>query len=295
MDWLKRMNAAIDYIERNLDRDIDYSQAAKAACCSTYHFQRMFSFISEVSLSEYIRRRRLTMAAFELNHSGVKITDVALKYGYMSVDAFSRAFKTLHGLTPQQAKVRGARLKAYPKITFHISIKGSAELNYRIEEKTEFTVFGVETILHMDNERYKTEALNFWKKFYRTGMNLVLRPNPDGLYLAIMGYEDVGVSKMPFMICSVKKESDDTSGFREIYISAATWAIFPTEVVPRSQIAGSIQDVMNRIFTEWLPTACYEYASLPHCEFYYGTEENRYCEIWLPIIKVQESIKDNLQ
>lgn len=93
MDWLKRMNHALEYIETHLSEEIDYDQVAGTACCSAYHFQRMFSFITNVSLSEYIRRRRLTLAAFELQSGGVKVIDMALKYGYESPEAFSRAFK----------------------------------------------------------------------------------------------------------------------------------------------------------------------------------------------------------
>lgn len=69
MEWLDRMNDAVDYIELNLANEISYEKLAQIACCSTYHFQRMFSFITGVPLSEYIRHRRLTLAAFELQTS----------------------------------------------------------------------------------------------------------------------------------------------------------------------------------------------------------------------------------
>jgi AraC family transcriptional regulator len=92
MDWLEKMNSAMDYIEANLMNEISYDKAAHIACCSTYHFQRMFSFITNVSISEYIRRRRLTLAAFELQTSSIKVIDVAYKYGYETPEAFSRTF-----------------------------------------------------------------------------------------------------------------------------------------------------------------------------------------------------------
>jgi AraC family transcriptional regulator len=145
MDWLDRMNGAMDYIEAHLMEDISYDQVAKRACCSTYHFQRMFSFIADVPLSEYIRRRRLTLAAFELQMSTVKVIDIAFKYGYESPEAFSRAFKYLHGVMPTSARDKGVALKAYPRMSFHISIKGDVEMNYRIEEKQAFEMFGIST------------------------------------------------------------------------------------------------------------------------------------------------------
>lgn len=116
MDWLDRMNGAMDFIETHLDERINYEEVAKTACCSAYHFQRMFAFITDVPLSEYIRRRRLTIAAFELQCSDVKVIDVALKYGYESPEAFSRAFKALHGVMPTLARSNGMALKAFPRM-----------------------------------------------------------------------------------------------------------------------------------------------------------------------------------
>lgn len=138
MDSLKRMNDSINYIEENLDGEIDFKEVARLAFCSEYHFQRMFSFLAGVSLSEYIRRRRLTVAAFELNNSNIRIIDLAVKYGYKSPDSFTRAFQSLHGITPSEARCNSKSLKSYPRMTFQLSIKGENEMNYRIEEKKHF-------------------------------------------------------------------------------------------------------------------------------------------------------------
>ena len=104
MEWLKRLGAAIDYIEENLDKEISYDEAAHIACCSTYYFQRIFSYVSGVSLSEYIRRRKMTQAAFELQRTDNKVIDVAHKYGYSSPTSFNRAFQSVHGIAPIAAK-----------------------------------------------------------------------------------------------------------------------------------------------------------------------------------------------
>jgi len=152
MDWLTKMNEALDYIENNLTDDIDLTIVAQKACCSSYNFQRMFSFITDIPLAEYIRRRRLTQAALELQNSNAKVIDIAIKYGYDSPVSFSRAFNNIHGITPNEAKQAGVELKAYPKISFHISIKGGQEMNYRIEAKEAFDVFGIETIGSLSGE-----------------------------------------------------------------------------------------------------------------------------------------------
>lgn len=163
MDWLDRMNSAMEYIETNLADNISYDKIAQIACCSTYHFQRMFPFITGVSLSEYIRRRRLTLAAFELQTTDVKVIDVAMKYGYDSPEAFSRAFKNLHGIIPISVRDKGVSLKAYPRMSFHISIKGDIEMNYRIEQKRSFEMFGVYGLISSDMKTAFSEVPQFRK------------------------------------------------------------------------------------------------------------------------------------
>ncbi len=124
MEWIERLNKAIDYIEEHMGEKIDYDQVAKVACCSTYHFQRMFAYMANVSLSEYIRRRRMSLAAVDLQSGDEKVVDVALKYGYTSPTSFNRAFQSVHGIAPSLVKEEGVSLRAYPPISFKIIIKG---------------------------------------------------------------------------------------------------------------------------------------------------------------------------
>lgn len=135
MEWLKKLGAAIDYIEDNLDKEISYDEAARIACCSPYYFQRVFSYVSGVSLAEYIRRRKMTQAAFELQRADSRVIDVALKYGYSSPTSFNRAFQNVHGITPTAAKLGGSVLQAYPSIQFKIEITGESAMAYRIAQK----------------------------------------------------------------------------------------------------------------------------------------------------------------
>lgn len=124
MDWQKCMNQAIDYIEDNLSGNIDYSAAARHMNCSVWEFQRIFSFMAQVPLSEYIRRRRLTLAAHGIQTGKDKTIDVALRYGYNSPASFSRAFNQLHGATPKSARDGGVVLKVFPRLTFQFILKG---------------------------------------------------------------------------------------------------------------------------------------------------------------------------
>jgi AraC family transcriptional regulator len=143
MDWLKSMNRAMDYIEAHLEDDVDYDEIARIAYCPAGLFQRFFAIIADLPLSEYIRRRKLTMAAFDIVEGRQKVIDVAVKYGYDSPDSFAVAFKRLHGITPTAARERGVMLKAYPKLVFSLILKGDSEMNYRIEQKPAFRVAGM--------------------------------------------------------------------------------------------------------------------------------------------------------
>ena len=163
MNLLEKMNGALTYVEENLTGDIDFKKVAKLACCSEYHFKRMFSFLAGITLSEYIRRRRLSLAAFELNNSNTRIIDVAIKYGYSSPDSFTRAFQSFHGVTPSEARNNGQSLKTYSRVTFQLSIKGGSELNYRIVEKEAFRIVGIMKRVPIIFHGVNPEIASMWK------------------------------------------------------------------------------------------------------------------------------------
>lgn len=153
MEWIERLNDAIAYIEEHLTEEIDYEQLGQIACCSSYHFQRMFSYMAGVPLSEYIRRRKMSLAAADLQGKNMKVIDVAGKYGYHSPTAFNRAFQSVHGIAPSAVKNEGVPIKSFPPILFKITVKGVEEMNYRIETKEAFRIVGVSVPLHKEIEQ----------------------------------------------------------------------------------------------------------------------------------------------
>ena len=163
MEWLKNLSNAIEYIEDNLDKEISYEEAARIACCSTYYFQRLFSYVAGVSLSEYIRKRRMSQAAFELQRTDEKVLDVALKYGYTSPTSFNRAFQSVHGITPAAAKNKGNTLNAYPPIRFSVKITGGNAMPYHIAETGVIRIVGIRTSLTEDMEENQRIVPKFWK------------------------------------------------------------------------------------------------------------------------------------
>jgi len=283
MDWIKNLNASIDYIEANLANEISYDYAAKIACCSTYHFQRMFSYISEVPLSEYIRRRRLTLAAFELQSGDHKIIDVALKYGYGSAEAFSRAFKKLHGVIPISARDIGITLKAYPKMTFSITVKGENDMKYRIIKRESFRVFGVYTKVSTNRETAFEQVPQFFRKCDEELVpekinGLLGRFNDNHTISALYDHTE---STFKYMLCQfLPKGLNVPDEFTVIEVPSSTWAVFD---VPDC----NIQSMWKRIWAEWFIDSGYESVEGVQFEMYYGlaNHENVFGEIWIPVKK----------
>lgn len=140
MTWDERLNNAFDYIEENLASDIDLDNVASIMYQSKESFLRTFSFITNISIYEYIRKRRMTLAAIELQNNSVKIIDLAMKYGYESPESFTRAFKVIHGISPSAARKKGVKLSLYPRISFLITVKGDIEMDYQMDASNEQTV-----------------------------------------------------------------------------------------------------------------------------------------------------------
>lgn len=284
MEWLSRLNQSVDYIEEHLDHEIRFERAAQIAGCSTFHYQRIFSYLADIPLSEYIRRRRLTQAALKLQ-SGAKVIDVSFKYGYDSPTAFSRAFKNLHGIAPSGARKMGAPLKAYPRISFNLSIKGAAQMNYRIEKKEPFRIVGMKEHYCMNIEENFTKIPLMWQKAIQSGATI---PTLCGLMdkepFGMLGVSACMNGKDFDYYIAVSSSKDTPQGMSEFFVPAAIWAIFEC-IGPMPK---AIQELQKRIVSEWLPTSGYELANAPDIEVYpEGNQmsEDYRCEVWLPVKK----------
>ncbi len=284
MEWLVRLNRAVEYLEENLAGEIDYAHAAHIACCSTFHFMRMFSYIAEIPLSEYVRRRRMTSAAFDLQGGDAKVIDIALKYGYDSPTAFSRAFQSVHGISPSAARQEGVTLKAYPRMHFHITIKGDAEMDYRIEKKDAFRVAGVMEHFQLNVEENFSRVPQFWGETVQSGKFAEILSICNGGIPGALGISTCmdGRAFDYYIACATDKPVPP--GMAEYTVPAATWAIFPCT----GPMPAAIQALQKRIITEWLPTSGYEYADAPDIEVYFEgdvTAPDYQTEVWLPVVK----------
>lgn len=291
MEWLKQLNESLMYIERNLTGTIDIAQAAKLACCSPFHFQRMFSYMADVPLAEYVRRRRMTCAAQDLQSTDHKVLDIALRYGYDSPTAFNRAFQSVHGVPPSAARKEGITIKAYLPISFKISVKGVTEMNYRIETKPAIRIIGKkgEFKWSMEHQESFTEIPKFWTQQAQAGVIPTLLPHMNAEPMGLLGvsvaqYKDFTQSGTLDYYIAVASNDAVPEGIDVYEIPASTWGVFEC----KGPMPKAIQQMQQRIMTEWMPTSGYQYGDAADIEQY--TEGDQSSEdyityIWVPLKK----------
>ena len=280
MEWIERLNEAITYIEEHLTEEIDYERLGKIACCSSYHFQRMFTYMAGVPLSEYIRRRKMSLAAVDLQSTGIKIIDVAGKYGYNSPTAFNRAFQSVHGIAPSAVKNEGVSVKSFPPVSFKLIVKGVEEMNYRIETKDAFRIVGVSVPLEKDIEKNFAVIPRKWQETAINGTLQKLTGLMDTQPMGVLGVSTCNDTE-PWRYYIAVASSQTDRDLEEYTVPAATWAIFPGTGTNQS-----IQELERRIVTEWLPTSGYEYGNAPDVEVYLNPDpQNAQYEVWIPVVR----------
>ena len=288
MDWLAGMNNVLNYIEENITETIDYDKLAKMVCCSTYEFGRIFSFMAGVSISEYIRRRRLSLAAFDVQDENQKMVDIALKYCYESPASFTRAFREMHGTSPMAARKEGRSLKTYPKLSFKLTIRGMEEMSFKIVKKDSFKIMGLKGMSTSIAEAGDTLD-PLWRNFMDNYNRRLWNNGGDNNYYGAPLWQ-VGAywneSKNGETPCIIGAELGDRmmlEGMDIEVIPASSWAVFTI-----NRPAGAVIDeVYARIKTEWFPTSSYSRnPRIPNLEIYPpgdGSSPHYQWEIWMPV------------
>ncbi|MBQ4321259.1 MAG: AraC family transcriptional regulator [Oscillospiraceae bacterium] len=288
MDMLKQLNAAADYIETHLCETVEPSEAAKRACVTEDSFLRFFSYMTGMTLAEYIRRRRLTLAAEDLRNSDMRILDIAVKYGWESADAFSRAFTRQHGISPGTFRKSGGSLKVYSPVSFRIHIQGAKEMDLRFIELSETKLLGISR--QYDGEGYETrEALRhiLWSDegidvplqlcegtWNQTGSTAF-----DGVWFGLWYDGRYMIARAP--------EDVKPGCFEEYTLPAGTYAALKTgcggkawEEFPR---------LFDLIFESWLPSSEWKLrgdliAEVLHLQTDHDRrQKERWYEVWIPV------------
>lgn len=287
MEFIDGLQDALDYIERNLDKELNAADIARHAACSEFYFQRIFGLLCGVPLGEYIRNRRLTLAGSELASTDIKVTDAAFKYRYESPESFARAFGKFHGITPSEAKKKRRFLQCFSPITVKINLKGGILMNYKIVEKQEFHV--LERVgSHSTQDAANLSSIPaFWTECRENGtLDTLLKNTCDKTFVFGICYAPKnGADEFDYSVAAAcEKDAPVPQGLRKSVIPARTWAVF--ECV--GAMPDAIQTLWQKIVTEFFPSSGYSPTYELDVEAYGDGDMDAAdykSEIWIPVRK----------
>jgi len=285
---LKELNHVIDYIEEHLTDDLSLEVISEYAGVSDYHFRKIFFYLSGLTLSEYIKNRKLSEANKDLLN-GERVTDVAFKYGYQSVDGFTRAFKKWCGFLPSDVIKKG-KSKSFPKLSFVITVKGGISMEYRIEDKPAFNLVGVSKRVPMQFEGVNNEIVKLAYSIteeQRKEMHSLQNMEPYEIVNASYDSDTDFLKEEGYLthLIGVLTTEDKVSHLLDkVPVQACTWAVFPNE----GPFPSTLQQTMARIYSEWLPSSNYEVINAPSFSFTKMDQHKKdyaYSEVWVPVRK----------
>ncbi|NSP04741.1 AraC family transcriptional regulator [Enterococcus faecalis] len=282
---LANLNQAMDYIEEHLTEEVSFDELAKKTGISVYHFKRTFSFIAGMSLAEYIKKRRLAEANLALL-AGEKVTDVAFKYGYQSIEGFSRAFRDWSGQAPSEV-MKTQIQKTFPKFSFYIDIKGGQSMDVKLIEKPAFQIVGVSQKVPLQYQGENQAIMELAQRItpqQRAEMHTFDDIYPHQVVNASFDFQErrtIEGGEMTHMIGFATSQENTYEDLEQLSVPAHTWAVFPNE----GPFPQTSQETWARIFSEWLPSSGYQVVAAPEISFtqYQGPAEAKYSEIWLAV------------
>ncbi|MBM7648067.1 AraC family transcriptional regulator [Bacillus ectoiniformans] len=284
MSWIESLQRAIDYMEENLLEDMTVDDIAKKANASGFHFQRTFSLLTDLSVGEYLRRRRLTLAAEELCRINGKVIDIALKYGYETPEAFTKAFRRQHGISPREARKLTGKLKSYNRLTIQVKLKGADPMQYKLADLESFEVIGMKQAFSYANGENLAGIPKMWNNANQDGTSDTLISKNNGPVKGILGVcvdNDSEAKQMDYWIAAASDE-EASEKLSKLEIPASKWAIFEVH----GAMPDAMQNAWKKIFSEWFPSSGYEHAGTPDLEVYtFGdaSSSDYYSEIWIPV------------
>ncbi|MBM6616265.1 AraC family transcriptional regulator [Bacillus suaedaesalsae] len=283
MAWVESIQKAIDYIEDHLQEDLTMAVIAKQANSSEFHFQRTFMILTDLSVGEYIRRRRLTLAAKEITTTNCKVIDVAYKYGYDTPEAFSKAFRRQHGVSPSEARKYVGKLTFYERLKIQVILKGAEPVKYNVIEREAFKIIGVKKEFSYANGENLIGIPKMWDEANDNGTSSTLFKANNGQIKGVLGVcAATNQTQMDYWIAA-EREGDTPEGYSSLEIPASKWVVFEVN----GAMPDAMQKVWKEIFSEWFPTSGYKHAGTPELEVYPDGDPfspNYYSEIWIPVL-----------
>ncbi|MFC3500606.1 helix-turn-helix domain-containing protein [Micromonospora krabiensis] len=285
---LERLNQAMAYVEERLDQRIDVAELARIAMTSEYHFRRLFSALAGLPLSEYVRRRRLTVAAAEVLAGEETLLDIAVRYGYGSAEAFARAFQAMHGVGPGEARRTGAALRAQPRMSFRLTVEGSSSMRYRIVQKDGFRLVGRKARVPLVHEGMNPAIVSFIKGLGRetiARIEALSDQEPAGIVNVsdnLIGDRAEG-SELDYWH-AVVTGADAPEDLDAIDVPAGSWAVFEAS----GAFPSAVQYLWRDVFTQWFPSNPYQSRPGPQISRTVlsadGTEAES--ELWVPVERI---------
>ena len=285
---LKELNEVIEFIEDHLTEELSLESIAEYAGVSDYHLRTVFFHLSGMTLSEYIKNRKFSKANKDLLQ-GERVTDVAFKYGYHSLDGFTRAFKSWSGFLPSEVQKTGIS-KSFPKLSFVISVKGGNAMEYKIVEQPAFNLVGVSKRVPMQFEGVNNAILELAQSItedQRKEMHALKNMEPRQIVNASYDSDTNFMKEEGSLthLIGVLTTHEDVSGLlTKVPVEGSTWAVFPVE----GPFPTALQDTTARTYSEWLPATDYEVVNLPSFSFTKMNPDKKgyaYSEIWMPVRK----------
>ncbi|MFA5422132.1 MAG: AraC family transcriptional regulator [Bacilli bacterium] len=276
MDLLEIFKQSIDFIEEHLTDELSVKDVAAHVYVSSFYFQRMFSAVTGLSVGDYIRKRRLSLAAQELLIDDVKIIDLAYKYGYETPESFARAFRKFHGVLPNEVKKHSEHIKLCPRLEIIVSIKGGKTMDYKITNREAFKITML--IKKFKSETSMKEIPDFWMEFFHKGYHKDVCPMLGVCLPVEIDQKEFAYGIGAFNEC-VKRVPE---GFEERIVPAGTWAEFSCV----GAMPDAIQKTWRKIYTEWLPNSRYEIIPGYDFEVYEEGDTasvNYRSSIWVPV------------
>ena len=287
MDWITGIQRALDYTEAHLTGEVDYEEAAREACSSAFHFQRMFTMLCGFTLGDYIRMRRLALAAEDLIRADDKVIDIAYRYGYDTPESFSRAFTRFHGVTPTQAR-HGGSVKSFSRLSAKLILSGGTTMDYRIEKKDACKLIcKKKQVTKPQGDTATADISAFWNEVGADGtMDKICRYGKFDTYHGVLGIcfsDELADSGFPYGIGAEYNGAPLTdTGLDIMEIPAYTYAVFTC----RGKMPDAFKDTYKRICTEFFPQSNYEYGQGVELEVYPSADVQNpdySCEIWIAV------------
>ncbi|MFA9464972.1 MAG: effector binding domain-containing protein [Velocimicrobium sp.] len=285
LEWMEALKKAIRYIEDQMFHNFTIEDVAKHVNISPFYFQKAFKIMTGYSVGEYVRKRRLYLAAIDAVKGEDKIIELAYKYGYDTPESFTKAFSRFHGISPLQIKGQPKKIKTFQPLQISISIKGGSQLDYRLEKMEEFWVVGIEKIFSY--ERAFEQIPVYWAQYcskYQREYDKEMKNACIGMYGISIAEDRVGTD-FRYLIAGNDCVDQIPEGLIRVKIPALTWAKFRCV----GSMPEALQAVNTKIYNEWMVgNSEYEIAAGYNIEWYSnGDIKNRdyVCEIWIPVTK----------